>query len=99
MKTDNAKERSPISEVQVVEKPRQMHSLTARSLSREFREGLRQIPSKVISPPVSRSVTEERSANRAEVVRSKQEDKDTNVISPGKLRSNIIFWEQLQKKS
>jgi hypothetical protein len=26
--------------------PRQLHSLTARSLSKEFREGLRQIPNK-----------------------------------------------------
>lgn len=23
---------------------------------------------------------------------------DTNVILPGKLKSNIIFWEQMQKK-
>lgn len=98
-KVNDAKDRSSTPEVQIVETPRQMHSLTARSLSREFREGLRQLPGKLTSPPVSRSLIEERSTNRAEVVRSKQEINDTAVISPGKLKSNIIFWEQIQKKS
>ncbi|EGI66820.1 hypothetical protein G5I_04626 [Acromyrmex echinatior] len=98
-KVDDAKDRSATPEVQIVETPRQMHSLTARSLSREFREGLRQIPGKLTSLPVSRSLIEERPTNRAEIVRSKQESNDTTVISPGKLKSNIIFWEQMQKKS
>lgn len=75
-----------------------MHSLTARSLSKEFREGLRQMPGKVSSPPVSRSLIEERS-NQTEIIRSKRKDNDIEVISPGKLKSNIIFWEQMQKKS
>ncbi|XP_011872207.1 PREDICTED: uncharacterized protein LOC105564451 isoform X3 [Vollenhovia emeryi] len=98
-KVDDAKDRSSTPEIQIVETPRQMHSLTARSLSREFREGLRQTPGKLTSPPVSRSLVEEQSTNRTEVVRSKQEDNDTTVISPGKLKSNIIFWEQMQKRS
>jgi len=98
-KVDNAKDRSSIPEIQIVETPRQMHSLTARSLSREFREGLRQIPKKLTSPPVSRSLIEERPTNRMEVVRSNQEDNDITVISPGKLKSNIIFWERMQKRS
>lgn len=89
---------SSTPEIQIVETPRQMHSLTARSLSREFREGLRQMPSKVTSPPVSRSLIEERPTNRTEIVRSKREDHDTAMISPGKLKSNIMFWEQIQKK-
>ncbi|TGZ49353.1 Uncharacterized protein DBV15_12919, partial [Temnothorax longispinosus] len=46
-KVDDAKDRSFTPEVQIVETPRQMHSLTARSLSREFREGLRQMPGKL----------------------------------------------------
>lgn len=96
---DDTKDRSFTPEVQIVETPRQMHSLTARSLSREFREGLRQTPGKLTSPPVSRSLIEERPTNRTEVVRSKQEGNDTTVISPGNLKSNIKFWEQMQKKS
>ncbi|XP_014473115.1 PREDICTED: uncharacterized protein LOC106743619 isoform X2 [Dinoponera quadriceps] len=98
-KLDDVKDRSFTPEVQIVETPKQMHSLTARSLSREFREGLRQMPSKITSPPVSRSLIEERPANRSEVVRSKREDSDVAVISPGKLKSNIIFWEQMQKRN
>ncbi|XP_018350297.1 PREDICTED: uncharacterized protein LOC108753313 [Trachymyrmex septentrionalis] len=98
-KVDDAKDRSVTPEVQIVETPRQMHSLTARSLSREFREGLRQMPGKLTSLPVSRSLIEERPTNRTEIVRSKQETNDTAVISPGKLKSNIIFWEQMQKRS
>ncbi|CAL1687168.1 unnamed protein product [Lasius platythorax] len=98
-KIDDIKDRSFTPEIQIVEPPRQMHSLTARSLSKEFREGLRQMPSKVSSPPVSRSLTEERPTNRTEIVRSKREDNDTAVISPGKFKSNIIFWEQMQKRS
>ncbi|XP_029170402.1 uncharacterized protein LOC114940079 isoform X7 [Nylanderia fulva] len=97
-KIDDIKDRSYTPEIQIVEPPRQMHSLTARSLSREFREGLRQMPNKISSPPVSRSLIEERSTNRTEIVRSKRED-DTAVISPDKFKSNIIFWEQMQKRS
>ncbi|KAL6256395.1 hypothetical protein P5V15_012508 [Pogonomyrmex californicus] len=95
---DDVKDRST-PDVQIIETPRQMHSLTARSLSKEFREGLRQTPGKLTSLPVSRSLIEERPANRTEIVRSKQEINDTTVISPGKLKSNIIFWEQMQKRS
>ncbi|XP_025264535.1 uncharacterized protein LOC105257421 isoform X7 [Camponotus floridanus] len=98
-KIDDIKDRSFTPEIQIIEPPRQMHSLTARSLSKEFREGLRQMPGKVSSPPVSRSLIEERSMNRTEIVRSKREDNDIDVISPGKLKSNIIFWEQMQKRS
>ncbi|XP_018313966.1 uncharacterized protein [Mycetomoellerius zeteki] len=98
-KVDDAKDRSATPEIQIVETPKQMHSLTARSLSREFREGLRQLPGKLTSLPVSRSLIEERPTNRTEVVRSKQESNDTAVISPGKLKSNIIFWEKMQKRS
>ncbi|XP_011134914.1 uncharacterized protein LOC105180520 isoform X2 [Harpegnathos saltator] len=98
-KQDDVKDRSFTPEVQIVETPKQMHSLTARSLSKEFREGLRQMPSRVTSQPVSRSLVEDRPANRTEVVRSKREDSDIAVISPGKLKSNIIFWEQMQKRN
>lgn len=97
-KIDDIKDRSFTPEIQIVEPPRQMHSLTARSLSKEFREGLRQMPNKISSPPVSRSLIEERSTNRTEIVRSKREE-DTTVISPDKFKSNIIFWEQMQKRS
>ncbi|XP_076235541.1 uncharacterized protein LOC143179959 [Calliopsis andreniformis] len=94
------KERSSTPEIQIVETPRQMHSLTARSLSKQFREGLRQIPNKVASPPASHVAMEQGKIpeNPAEIVQAKIED-DTNVILPGKLKSNIIFWEQMQKKS
>lgn len=80
-----------------------MHSLTARSLSKQFREGLRQIPSKVASPPASHVTVEQTKipGNQAEVVQTKNDNvtNDKNVILPGKLKSNIIFWEQMQRKS
>lgn len=102
-KIEDAKDRSSTPEIQIIETPRQMHSLTARSLSKEFREGLRQMPGKMTSPPVNRSLIEDLPANRmedrTEIVRSIREDNDTNVISPDKFKSNIIFWEQLQKRN
>lgn len=97
------KDRSSTPEIQIVETPRQMHSLTARSLSKQFREGLRQIPNKVTSPPASHVTMEQTNIpeNPTEVVPAKCETmtSDTKVILPGKLKSNIIFWEQMQKKS
>ncbi|XP_031365484.1 uncharacterized protein LOC102673723 isoform X7 [Apis dorsata] len=93
-------ERSSTPEIQIVETPRQMHSLTARSLSKQFREGLRRIPNKVTSPPASHVVMEQcKGENQMEIVQPKNDVfNDTNVILPGKLKSNIIFWEQMQKK-
>ncbi|CAL7949946.1 unnamed protein product [Xylocopa violacea] len=97
------KERSSTPEIQIVETPRQMHSLTARSLSKQFREGLRQIPNKMTSPPASHVTMEQPNIpeNQTEVVQSKNDNalEDTSVILSGKLKSNIIFWEQMQKKS
>ncbi|XP_076762747.1 uncharacterized protein LOC143430385 isoform X2 [Xylocopa sonorina] len=97
------KERSSTPEIQIVETPRQMHSLTARSLSKQFREGLRQIPNKMTSPPASHVTMEQPNIpeNQTEVVQSKNDNAldDTSVILSGKLKSNIIFWEQMQKKS
>lgn len=96
------KERSSTPEIQIVETPRQMHSLTARSLSKQFREGLRQIPNKVTSPPASHVTMEQPNIPevQTEVVQAKSDvSNDTNVILPGKLKSNIIFWEQMQRKS
>ncbi|XP_043255353.1 uncharacterized protein LOC122399061 isoform X5 [Colletes gigas] len=103
-KPSNAsKDRSSTPEVQIVETPRQMHSLTARSLSKQFREGLRQIPNKVASPPASHVAMEQPNIpeTQTEVVPAKSDDptSDTKVILPGKLKSNIIFWEQMQRKS
>ncbi|XP_029676107.1 uncharacterized protein LOC115243345 isoform X4 [Formica exsecta] len=98
-KVDDIKDRSFTPEIQIIETPKPMHSLTARSLSKKFREGLRQMPGKLSSPPVSRSLIGERLTNRTEIVRPKREDNDTDVISPGKLKSNIIFWEQMQKRN
>lgn len=95
-------ERSSTPEIQIVETPRQMHSLTARSLSKQFREGLRRIPNKVTSPPASHVVMEQCKVGEnqeMEVMQPKNDVfNDTNVILPGKLKSNIIFWEQMQKK-
>lgn len=55
-----SQERSSTPEVHIVETPKQMHSLTARSLSKKFREGLRQIPNKMTSPPASHVTMEQR---------------------------------------
>ncbi|XP_046823073.1 myb-like protein X isoform X2 [Vespa crabro] len=96
-------ERSPTPEVQIIETPRQMHSLTARSLSKQFRDGLRQIPNKVTSPPASHVTMEQPNGreNQSEIVQTKKDNslKDINVIAPGKLKSNIKFWEQMQRRS
>ncbi|XP_053986037.1 uncharacterized protein LOC128880225 isoform X2 [Hylaeus volcanicus] len=106
VKPNNAnKDRSSTPEVQIVETPRQMHSLTARSLSKQFREGLRQIPTKITSPPASHVTMEQFNIpeNQTEVILGKNDADDTctdkGVIFPGKLKSNIIFWEQMQRKS
>lgn len=98
-KIDDVKNGLLMPEIQIVETPRQIHSLTARSLSREFREGLRQIPDKVVSPPVSRSLMGKQPTILREVMRLKDKDNDTAMILPGKLKSNIIFWEQIQKQN
>ncbi|XP_046753448.1 uncharacterized protein LOC124416427 isoform X4 [Diprion similis] len=105
LKTHGAtkKERPTTPEVQIIETPRQMHSLTARSLSREFREGLRQIPNKITSPPVSYTTSEQSIIvqTHREVVSSEIDSSgdDVRIIEPGKLKNNIKFWEQLQKQS
>nr|XP_050854692.1 myb-like protein X isoform X6 [Vespula vulgaris] len=79
-------ERSPTPEVQIIETPRQMHSLTARSLSKQFRDGLRQIPNKVTSPPASHVAMEQPNGreNQSEIVQTKKDNslKDINVIAP-----------------
>ncbi|KAI4502189.1 hypothetical protein M0802_002871 [Mischocyttarus mexicanus] len=96
-------ERCVTPELQIIETPKQMHSLTARSLSKQFREGLRQIPYKVTSPPASHVTMEQSNdrENQSEIVQAKKDHslKDINVIAPGKLKSNIKFWEQMQRRS
>ncbi|XP_012273330.1 uncharacterized protein LOC105695899 isoform X3 [Orussus abietinus] len=97
------KERSTTPEITLIETPRQMHSLTARSLSKEFREGLKQIPHKVTSPPASHVFVDQLKLgeNKQEPVQSELGNTTDNisVIVPGKLKSNIQFWEQLHKQS
>ncbi|XP_048510161.1 uncharacterized protein LOC105692601 isoform X3 [Athalia rosae] len=92
------KERPTTPEVHIIETPRQMHSLTARSISREFREGLRQIPIKMTSTVGDQAAVFQR---QPEVISSDVDSSmdDIAVIAPGKLKNNIKFWEQLQKQS
>ncbi|XP_015592539.1 uncharacterized protein LOC107266503 isoform X3 [Cephus cinctus] len=98
-----AKERSTTPEILIVETPRQMHSLTARSLSKEFREGLRQIPIKMTQSPTNHTVDDQskKVENQPEIVLSEADNPvdDTALIEPGKLKNNIKFWEQLQRRS
>ncbi|XP_034942781.1 uncharacterized protein [Chelonus insularis] len=93
------KDRPKTPEVHIIRTPRQMHSLTARSLSKEFREGLRQISNKP-SAPVSTII--EQSKIPAGTIESNtiysEKPSDIGVIAPGKLKNDIQFWEQLQKK-
>ncbi|XP_066587337.1 uncharacterized protein [Prorops nasuta] len=84
------KERACTPEILIVEPPKQLHSLTARSLSKQFREGLRQIPNKVVPSPIH--------PTREKVFKDEQPD-SPQVIAPGKLKSNISFWEEIQKRS
>lgn len=98
------KERPTTPEVHIIETPRQMHSLTARSISREFREGLRQIPNKISSPSASHITIEQSTVivqNKPEVVVTEVDNNNVETvatIAPGKLKNNIKFWEQLQNK-
>lgn len=73
-----------------------MHSLTARSISREFREGLKQISSKPTA--TIHSVILEQSKMPTGTTEKNNELENT-VIPPGKLKNNIQFWEKLQKKN
>ncbi|XP_043277226.1 uncharacterized protein [Venturia canescens] len=98
---NSTKDRPTTPEIHIVDTPRQMHSLTARSISREFREGLRQISSKQTSP--TKTALEgshilpksyKKSPNQNEEI-----EETNSLIGREKLKSNIHFWEEMNKKS
>ncbi|KAK0180907.1 hypothetical protein PV327_003240 [Microctonus hyperodae] len=96
------RERPTTPEIHIIDTPRQMHSLTARSISREFREGLRQITNKSNIPSVNTAIIEQSKmpAGSSKFNSNQLEnDYNTDTIAPGKLKNNIQFWEQLQKKN
>lgn len=78
-----------------------MHSLTARSLSKEFREGLRQISVKPQAPQLQSLNIEQSKLLIASEKNSSNLDKslDIDVIAPGKIKNGLEFWEQLQKRN
>lgn len=86
------KDRPTTPEIQIIKTPRQMHSLTARSLSKEFREGLRQIS---VKPQVQSLIIEATEKNSTNLDKSI----DIDVIAPGKIKNELEFWEQLQKRN
>ncbi|KAK0079175.1 hypothetical protein PV325_001643, partial [Microctonus aethiopoides] len=97
----NVRERPTTPEIHIIGTPRQMHSLTARSISREFREGLRQITNKSNTPSVNTTIIEQSKmpAGSSKLDSNELENNyNTETIAPGKLKNNIQFWEQLQKK-
>lgn len=78
-----------------------MHSLTARSISREFREGLKNISNK---PDVNKSwntiiIEQSRSPTGSNDIASSEIDSgdDLCVIKTGKLKNNIKFWENIKQ--
>ncbi|XP_053598965.1 probable serine/threonine-protein kinase DDB_G0282963 isoform X2 [Microplitis demolitor] len=95
------KERPNTPEIQIIKTPRQMHSLTARSLSKEFREGLRQISVKPQAPQLQSLNIEQSKLLIASEKNSSNLDKslDIDVIAPGKIKNGLEFWEQLQKRN
>ncbi|XP_057328918.1 TNF receptor-associated factor family protein DDB_G0272098-like isoform X5 [Microplitis mediator] len=95
------KERPNTPEIQIIKTPRQMHSLTARSLSKEFREGLRQISVKPQAPQLQSLNIEQSKLLIASEKNSSNFDKslDIDVIAPGKIKNGLEFWEQLQKRN
>lgn len=73
-----------------------MHSITARSLSKEFREGLRQIPNNLTNSPNSNS-NKLNSSN--ELIEEKKHDNHKHLNGSSEvLKSNVKFWEKLQKQ-
>ena len=109
-KLSNCKERPTTPEIHIIDTPRQMHSLTARSLSREFREGLRLIGSKAQAPSTAAAAAAAAAATdtipeRKQLARvplqenSMANAKNSSTMTPGKLKNNIQFWEQLQRKN
>ncbi|XP_015127925.1 uncharacterized protein LOC107048955 isoform X2 [Diachasma alloeum] len=92
------RDRPTTPEIHIVKTPRQMHSLTARSLSREFREGLRNISCKPNAQPVYSTIIEQSKVPAGSVSNGTENDDKRKVIASGNLRNNIQFWEQLQRK-
>lgn len=97
-KTDRTRHRPITPEVQIIKTPRQMHSLTARSIPREFREGLRQISCKPNAQPVHSTIIEQSKAPAASAVSRVSDHDNTKLIASGNLRNSIQFWEQQQRK-
>ncbi|XP_033229211.1 uncharacterized protein LOC117180809 isoform X3 [Belonocnema kinseyi] len=96
------KKRPTTPEIHLVETPRQMHSLTARSISKEFRDGLRQIPHKMSSPSANQGTIEQKICqNRKSIIENEKTSSfgDISTISSGNLKNNIQFWEQLQRRN
>ncbi|XP_063981700.1 uncharacterized protein M7bp isoform X3 [Diachasmimorpha longicaudata] len=92
------RDRPTTPEIHIVKTPRQMHSLTARSLSREFREGLKNISCKPNAQPVYSTIIEQSKVPAGSVSDEADDNDKKKVIASGNLRNNIYFWEQLQRK-
>ena len=94
--------RSKTPDVQIIQSQRQMHSLTARSLSKEFRDGLRQIPNQVSKSPCNPIVISKQKSNDPLMEEIRRENhshnKGLNGATSEKLKNNIQFWEKLQKQ-
>ncbi|XP_011302623.1 uncharacterized protein [Fopius arisanus] len=91
------RDRPTTPEIHIIKSPRQMHSLTARSLSREFREGLKNISCKPNAQPVYSTIIEQSRIPAGSTISKISED-NKKIITSGNLRNNIQFWEQLQRK-
>ncbi|XP_068083392.1 uncharacterized protein [Anabrus simplex] len=86
---------------------REVHSLTARSISREFREGLRrnqplQLDRNIYNQSGScTSLTASSNGESSSIPSSVSDDRETPSpippIMPRSVSSNIAFWEQLQQ--
>ncbi|XP_044021247.1 homeobox protein 2-like isoform X2 [Aphidius gifuensis] len=100
IKSSDNKIRATTPDIQIIKTPRQMHSLTARSISREFREGLKNISNKPDAQSWNTIIIEQsRSPTGSNDIGSSEIDSgdDLCLIKNGKLKNNIKFWENIKQ--
>lgn len=72
-----------------------MHSLTARSISKEFREGLKlSMPTPLKVPGGTNEVPE----GIEEVTKESTENPESPLPEPGTIKSKLAFFESLKTK-
>jgi hypothetical protein len=77
-------------------KPQHMHSLTARSISKEFREGLKlSMPETSMHPGGSKQTPTD--IDTLVKGSSNSNSSENLILTPGSLKNKLAFFEQLTK--